>query len=273
MHTPLQIQERNALIDYIAKHPIYNLIKHVVYNTHVECSYLTLFPEDIFLEIMDLIDTIRENNNCQESINYINDLKAKLVLQYMNHAQTQEAKHEINLYVAEILYGASCALSIAKCKPYKEVATYLCDLLTIPQKHKLFPLFQRAIKQLTQKQFCDWDEYFTCNDYLTDTLIDIIENTDYCIYIIREAFVDNPFYKSIDEYEKSLKTYCSYDAPTLVQKLQQHEQIGYLDFISHSLRKIFKNLDTHFPNTIKYEYANFAAAAKKCNWHVSSEKA
>ena len=135
MHTPLQIQERNVLRDLVTDHPIYLLITNAMLDINAGMRKFQLFPEDIFLEVIDMIDTIREINNDKHSKKYIKELKLRMTQHYAQSANQSDAVQDINLYVTEVLYAASCALSITKTKPYSSVTMALQDLISITQKH------------------------------------------------------------------------------------------------------------------------------------------
>lgn len=266
MHTPLQIQERDVLRDLVTDHPIYLLVTNAVLDINAEVRKFQLFPEDIFLEVIDLIDTIREINNDEHSIKYIKELKVRMTQHYAQRANQSDAMQDINLYVTEVLYAASCALSITKTKHYSSVTMALQDLLSITQKHKLLPHFLSSIKLLSNEKLNDWEQYIKSNDYLADKLITAIENADYCCYIVRESFKDNSIY-TLDSYEKKLKTACTKGASNLIRTLKQGESLGYLDFEEDDMKTIYDTLVEHFPNTIDYGYKHFANTAKAYGWH------
>jgi hypothetical protein len=271
MHTPLQIQERNVLRDLVTDHPIYLLITNAMLDINAGMRKFQLFPEDIFLEVIDLIDTIREINNDEHSIKYIKELKVRMTQHYAQRANQSDAMQDINLYVTEVLYAASCALSITKTKPYSSVTMALQDLLSITQKHKLLPYFLSSIKLLSNEKLNDWEQYIKSDDYLADKLITAIENADYFYYIVREAFKDNPLY-TLDSYENQLRTACTKGAPNLIRMLKRGESLGYLDFEDVDIKTIYDALVEHFPNTIDYGYKHFANTAKTYDWHSRKTK-
>ena len=48
------------------------------------------------------------------------------------------------------------------------------------------------------------------------------------------------------------------NAKELAIFLKKYERIGYLDFKGHTKKRIFEELNTHFPDTITYKFTNFA---------------
>lgn len=267
MHTPLQIKERDVLKDLCTNHPIYIVISNVVLELSVECTHFHLMPEDVFMEIMDMIDTIREIDEDSKAIEYVQQLYKRLRSHYRQITTNQtNVQEDIELYVAEIIYGAALALSIAKSKPHQLVATALCDLVSIAKINKLYPIFSKNIKLLNNQQLCEWDEYLLSDTYIADNLIDALTRTDYCTYIVRENIATSNLY-TLNEYEAQLKRQCQKEAKTLIEFLIRGENLGYLDFGRDKLKDIYNELKMHFPNSIKYSYTNFAAASKEYDWH------
>ena len=264
MHTPLQIRERNVLRDLIINHPIYLLVKDMVLELDEQCLYFHLTPEDVFLETLDLIDDIRDSSEEQpyDIVEHCKRIKSL----YRGSTSNPEAKTDIDLWTSTIIYTASTALSIVKTKPYKSVASNLRNLV-LPQHIKLLlPYLRKAILQLSDKQFELWDQYFFSENFLSEKLITAIENVDYCSYIQREYIVKCEFY-TLDGFENELKRRCQGEAPVLVDFLQRNEKLGFLYFGVDGLNIIYDTLRIHFPDSIKYGYAQFASAAKAINWH------
>ena len=229
-----------------------------------QCSHFHLTPEDVFIETIDLVDAIRETSEEQpyDVVEHCKILKSHYKLIASNH----DAIKDINFWTSIIMYSASSTLSIVKAKPYKSVSSVLRNLIPPQDIRLILPYLNKAILKLSNAQLEEWDHYFFSEKFLSEELITAIENADYCIYIVREAIVKCEFY-TLDEYEKELKRRCQGDAPGLVDFLQRGEKSGFLYFGTDKLNIIYNTLYIHFPNTIRYGYPQFAAAAKATNWH------
>lgn len=264
MHTPLQIRERNVLRNLVTKHPIYLLVKDMVLELDEQCYYFHLTPEDVFLEIINLVDAIRDPGEEQpyDVIEHCQRLK----LHYKEITSNHEAIKDIELWISVIIYYASNALTIVKTKPYESVASILRNNIPLEHTDILLPYVTKAILKLSNAQFEEWDQYFASDTYISEELITSLEQSDYFCCIVREPFKDNPVY-TLDSYENQLRTACTKGAPYLIRMLKRGEGLGYLDFEDVDIKTIYDALVDHFPNTIDYGYKHFANTAKAYTWH------
>ncbi len=93
------------------------------------------------------------------------------------------------------------------------------------------------------------------NDNAEDVPYQPVES--YCPYINREKIRELGIMSPAD-FQTKLHQACLGNAPQLAEFLKHYHNLGYLHFNGHNKKQIFETLCTSFPDTITYQYSNFA---------------
>lgn len=223
--------------------------------------------EDVFVEVLEIIDSIREQDTTEEIYAYVRSVYGELYSAFKGRVDgaIAEAVSDIQLCVAEVVYGAAVALLLSDAANTQTLALRL--IRQIPDAgmvKKLMALFQPAADALTLQAKNEWKTYYHSDSYLTEQIITLAAQSTYCEYLVPEVLTQHC--ESVDGYEEMLKVHCKRDAATLVSFLQSGEERGCLHFKKHSKKQIFETLKAHFPDTIKYTYPNFNDASVKAGW-------
>ena len=90
----LSATKRNAIRNLCDNNLVYSIIQHsAIAGCMKQCEYIKVFQEQLFLEAIDIIDSIRELNY-EESRQYAVALYNKLLTEYREYANSLTKNYE-----------------------------------------------------------------------------------------------------------------------------------------------------------------------------------
>ena len=268
----LSIIKRNAIGKLCADNIVFRISQ---LPSIQECinqnEYLKVYPEQLFFETIDIIDSIRELD-FPDSGNYALSLYNKLVIENTGYANQLtkncvDIKHKILVNEVESLsaltvYISACAILLSKSKHAAELYQNLISPLTSEQNRYFIKLFDKLASALSERQKTEWQKYYSSDAYISEDILAQFESMHRCMYIQPEKIMEVGV-RTVEEYEEDLRIACEGSASVLVKFLKQGLQLGYLHFYSHNGKEVLINLQNSFPSMKRYTYSNFNAECKK----------
>lgn len=269
---PLSAIKRNAIRKSCADNIVFRFIQQPSIQECInQNEYLKVYSEQLFLETIDIIDSIRKLNHL-DSRNYAILLYNNLVkgnTEYANQLTKNcvDIKHQILVNEVEslsglIVYISACAILLSKSEHATELYQNLISQLTSEQNRYFIKLFEKLTSAITDRQKNEWQEYYQSDAYLSEEIHVALDNIQSCIYIQPEKIMEVGA-RTVEEYEEQMRAICEGSASGLVDFLKHGLKHGYLHFHNHNGKEVLRNLQKSFPSMRSYSYTNFIAECKK----------
>ena len=258
--------ERNEINIAYATDAIYQYVCAIADNISSKSKSFYLRKEELFYEVLEVVDSIRENENTQEAANFALSAYKKLSAEYRNLLEDHQSVtlDDIYLNAAAVIYTASSLLTLSSAPNSIHYIPTLIGSIDKPSNVTyLMKLSQIMMKRnLTNDTVISWAAYYMSDRYISDEMRNLLDHIRQFDYLEVEMLSSLPIPCSYDEFMNSFRDALRAEAKILIPFLKRYQLLGVFNFHHDGLKTVYNKLRERFPEMREYGYPNFEKYAK-----------
>lgn len=269
MDTILSKRERCEVHQQIEDDVIYKFIRQVITDITYQCPTFPISAEDVYCEVMKIIDTIRENEGSRECDIYVGSKYKELFTECLSLIKSENADVNIkNVHrtTATIIYISSVLLLMVHQTNAGKYAMALQMSIDDPDFFITRMLLEKTVAgiglQFNEQTTEQWQAYYQSDLSKNIQIQDLLKAVRQFDYIDMRGLEEYGL-KTYDEFITLFQQATEADAPILVEFLRKYQTLGILNFHHDNAKQILENIRMRFPSMKKYDYANFAKYVKQ----------
>lgn len=263
----LRSEERSEISLAYASNDIYRYISVIADNISSKSQQFYLLKEELFHEVLMVVDTIRKYEGTDEAANYALSAFNKLFNNYRSLIDEPQANilDDLRLNTAAVTYTAASLLTLSSAP---DTVQYIPALIGSIEGNPanvpyLMKLSQSSIKRnLSDEAINAWTAYYMSDRFISDEMNEILLRIREFNYIDMEGLNRLGLYsyeKFMDMFRDALKA----EANILLPFLKRYKDMGIFNFHNDDPRIVFAKLRARFPEMRQYDYPNFEKYARE----------
>lgn len=263
----LRSEERSEISLAYASEDMYRYISVIADNISSKSQHFYLLKEELFYEVMRVVDTIREYEGTDEAANYALSAYKKLFNNYRSLIDEPQANflEDLRLNTAAVIYTAASLLTISSApNTVQYIPTLIGSIEGSPANITyLMKLCQTSIRRnLSDEAIKAWTAYYMSDRFISEEMREIVLRIREFNYIDVEQ-LNNLSNYSYEEFMGKFRDHLTAEANVLLPFLKKYKVLGVFNFHNDDLRTIFEKLRARFPEMRPYDYPNFEKYARK----------
>lgn len=264
----LTSEERNEIKLAYASDDIYQYVSVIAENISSRSKSFYLRQEELFYEVMDVVDSIREGEGTPEAANFALSAYKKLFAKYRDRLEDSQADvlEDLHLNTAAVIYTASSLLTLSSApNTVQYIPALIGSIEGDPANVSyLMKLSQTTMtRNMSNEAVKAWTVYYLSDKYISDDIKDLLRRIREFDYLNVDAIAYLPSGWSYDEFMKNFRDALMGEAKVLIPFLKRYQGLDVFDFHHDGLKTVFQKLRNRFPEMREYGYPNFEKYAKK----------